>query len=176
MEAVDLVYLCRSLAALSGIPVRVFRGEERVCFHAPVPLPRDPMEVCRREIWALTGHVGYIITSRFHVYGVVRSGDYRLVAGPTAQILASGQSLRELAFQADVPPEETQAFIEAIRQIVPMPLESLLQGYVRLGLAKQVDDRWRFTPRGFLLSNQLIGELLDAQAEQRYKPRPYSPE
>ncbi len=50
------------------------------------------------------------------------------------------------------------------------PLEALLQGYVRLGLAKQVDDRWRFTPRGFLLSNQLIGELLDAQAEQRYKP------
>ncbi len=50
------------------------------------------------------------------------------------------------------------------------PLEALLQGYVRMGLAKQVDDRWRFTPRGFLLSNQLIGELLDAQAEQRYKP------
>ena len=50
------------------------------------------------------------------------------------------------------------------------PLDALLQGYVRLGLAKQVDDRWRFTPRGFLLSNQLIGELLDAQAEQRYKP------
>ena len=127
MEAVDLVYLCRSLAALSGIPVRVFRGEERVCFHAPAPLPRDPMEVCRREIWALTGHVGYIITSRFHVYGVVRSGEYRLVAGPTAQILASGQALRELAFQADVPPEETTAFVEGIRQIVPMPLESLLQ-------------------------------------------------
>ena len=50
------------------------------------------------------------------------------------------------------------------------PLEALLKGYVLLGLAKQVDDRWRFTPRGFLLSNRLIGELLDAQAEQRYKP------
>jgi len=49
------------------------------------------------------------------------------------------------------------------------PLELLLQGYIRMGLAKQVDDRWRFTPRGFLLSNQLIGELLDAQAEQRYQ-------
>ena len=49
------------------------------------------------------------------------------------------------------------------------PLEALLHGYVRMGLAKQVLDRWRFTPRGFLLSNQLIGELLDAQAEQRYR-------
>ena len=48
-------------------------------------------------------------------------------------------------------------------------LEALLQGYVKLGLAKEVDSRWRFTPRGFLLSNRLIGELLDAQAEQRYR-------
>ena len=48
------------------------------------------------------------------------------------------------------------------------PLEKLLEGYVRLGLAQRVGERWRFTPRGFLLSNRLIGELLDAQAEQKY--------
>ncbi len=50
------------------------------------------------------------------------------------------------------------------------PLEALLQGYFKLGLAREVGSRWRFTPKGFLLSNQLIGELLDAQAEQRYRP------
>ena len=43
-----------------------------------------------------------------------------------------------------------------------------LESYVRLGLAQRMGDRWRFTPRGFLLSNRLIGELLDAQAEQKY--------
>ncbi len=48
------------------------------------------------------------------------------------------------------------------------PLEELLEGYVRLGLAKKIDGRWRLTPRGFLLSNRLIGELLDAQAEQKF--------
>ncbi len=48
------------------------------------------------------------------------------------------------------------------------PLEELFRDYVRHGLAKQLDDRWRFTPQGFLLSNRLIGELLDAQAEQKY--------
>ena len=52
------------------------------------------------------------------------------------------------------------------------PLESLLQGYFKLGLAREAAGRWRFTPRGFLLSNQLIGELLDAQAELRYRRRP----
>ncbi len=48
------------------------------------------------------------------------------------------------------------------------PLEKLMQSYVRMGLAQRVGERWRFTPRGFLLSNRLIGELLDAQAEQKY--------
>ena len=48
------------------------------------------------------------------------------------------------------------------------PLEKLMESYVRLGLVQRVGDRWRFTPRGFLLSNRLIGELLDAQAEQKY--------
>ena len=43
-----------------------------------------------------------------------------------------------------------------------------MESYVRMGLAQRVGDRWRFTPRGFLLSNRLIGELLDAQAEQKY--------
>ncbi len=49
------------------------------------------------------------------------------------------------------------------------PLGQLLEGYVRLGLAREVGSRWRFTPKGFLISNRLIGELLDAQQEQRYK-------
>ncbi len=48
------------------------------------------------------------------------------------------------------------------------PLEKLMESYVRLGLARQTGKRWRFTPKGFLLSNRLIGELLDAQAEQKY--------
>ena len=48
-------------------------------------------------------------------------------------------------------------------------MEKLLMSYARMGLARQTADRWRFTPQGFLLSNQLISELLDAQAEQRYR-------
>ena len=33
----------------------------------------------------------------------------------------------------------------------------------RLGWAEQVGRRWHFTPEGFLLSNRLIGELLELQ-------------
>ena len=43
----------------------------------------------------------------------------------------------------------------------------LLQKYEKNGWAMYADGRWRFTPTGFLLSNTLIGELLEAQTRQR---------
>ena len=43
----------------------------------------------------------------------------------------------------------------------------LLQKYEENGWAICKDGRWRFTPMGFLLSNTLIGELLEAQTKQR---------
>lgn len=48
------------------------------------------------------------------------------------------------------------------------PLEELLCQYRNRGWAVQEESgRWHFTPQGFLLSNQLIGELLEAQEENR---------
>ena len=42
------------------------------------------------------------------------------------------------------------------------PLKRELEEYERRGLAVQNGTRWRFTPEGFLLSNLLIGRLLEA--------------
>ena len=47
------------------------------------------------------------------------------------------------------------------------PIEALLQDYKKLGLAKESGGRWSFTPEGFLVSNRLIGQVLDAHAQQR---------
>ena len=43
------------------------------------------------------------------------------------------------------------------------PLEAKLEFYEAQGWAERKDRRWRLTPKGFLVSNQLIGELLEAQ-------------
>jgi len=43
----------------------------------------------------------------------------------------------------------------------------LLKKYEENGWALHKDGRWRFTPKGFMLSNTLIGELLEAQTNQR---------
>lgn len=46
-------------------------------------------------------------------------------------------------------------------------IESTLQDFIKLDFVIRNDDRYSFTPRGFLLSNRLIGELLDVQAERK---------
>ncbi|MCL1835599.1 MAG: radical SAM family heme chaperone HemW [Oscillospiraceae bacterium] len=43
----------------------------------------------------------------------------------------------------------------------------LMKKYESSGWMVFDEGRWRFTPKGFLLSNTLIGEILDAQARQR---------
>jgi len=47
------------------------------------------------------------------------------------------------------------------------PIDELFKSYVDKGWAKFVYGRWSFTPKGFLLSNRLIGEVLDTQAEHK---------
>jgi oxygen-independent coproporphyrinogen-3 oxidase len=47
------------------------------------------------------------------------------------------------------------------------PLEQLLESYIKMGFAHKRGDSYSFTPQGFLISNRLINELLDAQAERK---------
>jgi oxygen-independent coproporphyrinogen-3 oxidase len=53
------------------------------------------------------------------------------------------------------------------------PLEELLKEYEKDGWTKQTGERWSFTPTGFLLSNILIGSLLEAQAQHRISGNPW---
>ena len=124
--AIDFDYLCRITAHLSGIPVRVYEGDNLVSFHSPVALPRDPMVLYREPIWRITDHVGYYLTEDFFCYGVVTSGEIRFIVGPTRQLPASDQTLRELAFRMGLGKEEAEECRRGMKAIVPMPVESLL--------------------------------------------------
>ncbi|MBE6914410.1 MAG: radical SAM family heme chaperone HemW [Ruminococcaceae bacterium] len=53
------------------------------------------------------------------------------------------------------------------------PLEELLQEYSRKGWAVNESGRWHFTPSGFLLSNLLIGLMLDKQGEYKLSGNPW---
>lgn len=127
MEHLDLPYLCTVIGNLSGIPIRLFQGREQVFYHSAVRLSRDPMLVCWDEIWRITEHMGYFITRHFHYYGVVNSGDWKVVLGPTRQVGGPDQELRELAFRADVRPEDVEDFVQGMKSIVRLPLDSVMQ-------------------------------------------------
>ena len=49
------------------------------------------------------------------------------------------------------------------------PLQARLEQFRAQGWAEQTDGRWPFTPKGFLLSNQLIGDLLERQEQAHWE-------
>ncbi len=127
MTNIDLRYLCTTIGNLAGIPIRIFEDDTQIYYYSVVYLPKDPMVLCRDEVFAIGDHVGYCVTTQFHYYGVVNSGRVKIVVGPTRQISETDQELRELAFRLDLSGDEADAMISGVRSIVRMPMESVLQ-------------------------------------------------
>lgn len=124
---IDLPYLCTTIGNLSGVPVRIYEGEKQIFYYSQVYLPKDPVTIYQRQIFALKNHVGYLITPHFHYFGIVNSGVMKVVIGPTKQTLENDQELRELAFQIDVAKDDIEDFVIGMKGIVRMPFESALQ-------------------------------------------------
>ncbi len=173
--AIDFDYLCRITAHLSGIPVRVYKGERLVSFHSPVALPRDPMVLYREPIWRISDHVGYCLTEDFFCYGVLTSGEIRFIVGPTRQVPASDQTLRELAFRLGLGKEEAEEWRRSMKAIVPMPVESLLLmlcavNYMVNGEKRELRDLTIATGQ-----QENLDSLRAAQAMERSGSQPPAP-
>ncbi len=52
-------------------------------------------------------------------------------------------------------------------------MEEKLEFFREQGWTRKENERWSFTTAGFLVSNVLIGELLDVQAQQNAVGTPY---
>lgn len=173
MGKIDYTYLAKSFASLSGIPVRVFDEETELCRFFPVNLSKDPMELYRTEIMGISEHVGYFATPLFHCYGVLNTGQTKLVIGPTSQIMADNQKLKELAFRLDIPKEEVPAFTDGMNAIVRMPVETLLEmlctinHFLNNGETLKISD---------ITIHETELKLLKAGAEQRRTKRVYAEE
>ena len=169
----DYAYLARSMVRLSGIPVRVFEDRALLCVFYPVPLAKDPMELYRKEIFSIQSHVGYYTSPLFHCYGVLNVQGRRFVLGPTSQIMANDQQLRELAFRLDVPKEEAAAFVEGMRAILPLPAETLLQMLCTLNHLLNHGERLELSDVTIVDDEQ---KLLKTRVEQRRTQKNYETE
>lgn len=123
----DFQYICRVIGNLSGIPIRVYRKGLCLYYHSVVDLPVDPIVVCWDSIKHITANVGYYVTEQFHYYGIMNSGNIKIVIGPSKQIPEGEPELRKLGFQADVHPEDMENFVQGMKSIFCMPLEIILQ-------------------------------------------------
>lgn len=175
MGNLDLRYLCTVIGNLTGIPIRIYSGENRIFYHSLVQLAKDPMELYRHELFKIEKNIGYFVTVDFFYYGIINSADTKIIIGPTRQISGSDQELQELAFRSDIPPEETEDFIRGIKSIVSMPLESVMQilctiNYVLNGEKLTLQDISIYDAEQDDLQKQLIEQqaVLDESA--------YSPE
>lgn len=127
MENIDLQYLCTVVGNLTGIPTRLYEGDSLIYFRSFVSLPKDPLELYREDIWKIQDHIGYYVTRIFNYYGIVNCGSKKIIIGPTRQTSTSDQELRDLAFQLDVSVDDTQNFVDGMKSIIRMPLESIMQ-------------------------------------------------
>lgn len=127
MKMEDIKYLCTIIGNLAGIPIRVYQQGKQVFYHSVVNLPKDPIIPYSDGILKINDHIGYFITPKFHYYGIVNSGKYKIVSGPSRQWTANKSDLKELAFECDVLQDETENFIEAMESLVTLPLNSVLQ-------------------------------------------------
>ena len=127
MKIEDIQYLCTTIGNLAGIPIRIYRNNKPVFYHSLANLPKDPILPYENKILKIPDHIGYFITPRFHYYGIVNSGTYKIVLGPSRQWATNKTDLTELAFECDVPKDETENFISSMESLVAMPLNSILQ-------------------------------------------------
>ena len=168
MEHVDLQYLCATIGNLAGIPIRIFDGGIQTFYYSVVYLPKDPMMLCRDEVFSITSHVGYCVTPQFHYYGVVNSGRTKIIVGPTRQVMETEQELRELAFRLDLSGEDADAMISGVRSIVRMPVESVLQ---MLCTMNYVLNDEKLELRDISIHEQEQVELAARQARQHAQER-----
>ena len=127
MKIDDVQYLCTTIGNLAGIPVRIYKNSKQIFYYSLVTLPKDPIVPYEDKILKIPDHIGYFITPRFHYYGIVNSGKYKIILGPARQWTANDTDLTELAFECDVPKDETENFITSMKSLVAMPLSSILQ-------------------------------------------------
>ena len=178
MERIDLEYLCRVIGNLAGIPVRMYKDKEQVFFYSLVDFPADPVAPYLDHVFAITEHIGYFTTPYFNYYGIVRTDRHTVVIGPSRRTPMSDHDLRELAFACNVDFALVEAFSAAMKSLVQMPLDSIVQilctmNYVLNGEKRSLEDVTIYDFEQVNLEALIQNEQFDKRyvEQTEYEPR-----
>ena len=92
-----------------------------------VSLPKDPIDIYKEEILAIEEPISYFVTKHLGYYGIFNVEEKKIIIGPTRFVPNSQQELYDIAFHANVSPDDTPAFLAGMKAIVGLPLERLMQ-------------------------------------------------
>ena len=127
MKQEDLEYICSVIGNLASLPIRIYKDDALVYRYSLVEFAIDPIVPYLKEILGVKSHIGYFSTPLFHYYGIVNSGRFKIVLGPSRQSKENKEALGELAFECGVSKEDTPGFVSALLSLLPLPLPSILQ-------------------------------------------------
>lgn len=127
MRSIDYNYIGTMIGNLFGVPIHIYKNNSLIFYHSTVNLIKDPISIYESDILKISEQINYFLTTRFNYFGILNSKDYKIVIGPTSQVPNSIPILRELAFQLNVAQTDVDDFINAMQEIIHMPLESLMQ-------------------------------------------------
>ena len=165
MANVDIRYLAAVIGNLAGIPIRVYENGVETFFHSLQSFPKDPMLPYVKDVLKIKEHIGYFVTPYFNYYGIVNSDSFTMVIGPSRLTAMSEADIRELAFSCDVATEDTERFVSAMKSLVQMPLESIVQilctvNHALTGEKLSIEDITIYDLEQTALSREMVSESI----------------
>lgn len=127
MNKRDLEYICETIGNLAGVPIRIYENGKQVFYHSIVILPKDPICLSIEQLLTQDEQISYYITPYFYFYGIVSADNVKIIIGPSRQIPCPDNVLKEIAFKCDISADEVDDFVSAMKAIIPMPYETILQ-------------------------------------------------
>ena len=109
----DYNYLAESLAALAGVPVRIYRDGRFLSLHHTRFKP-DFAITEEENIFKIAGDVGYYMDPNFLYYGLfrIRGEDIALVIGPVSPSPVSRNLARKILARMGEPVSRTQEVLD----------------------------------------------------------------
>lgn len=127
LNIADLKYISTNLANLTGVPVRLFKGDEEIFYHSLIKLLKDPFLIDKSAAFKIKDDVSYYQSHYYYYYGIINFDDYKVVIGPTRQLAISEQELKSIAFSLAIPRIKMDEFLSEMKAINQLPLMTLLQ-------------------------------------------------
>ncbi len=127
MKKADVYYFSQNISALSGIPIRIYKGSDVIASYSMGVFPCDPFSLYEAELLEAGRRVRCLITPQFQYYGIIPGRSFTVVAGPSHQILPRRQTIVEIGFLLGIEETHRESFAIAMQSIPAISLESFAQ-------------------------------------------------